>query len=102
MTGDEEYRRVVEELLDSDPGVTETQMMGMPSLKAGGKLFAGFRENALVVKVGKDRSAELIGSGRGEPFDPSGRDRPMRDWVVLSLPADDWSELAGEARRTVG
>jgi TfoX/Sxy family transcriptional regulator of competence genes len=102
MTGEEEYRRVVEELLDIDPDVSQTQMMGMPSLKAGGKLFAGFSENALVVKVGKDRVAELIGSGRGEPFDPSGRDRPMRDWIVLSLPADDWSKLAQEARRAVG
>jgi TfoX/Sxy family transcriptional regulator of competence genes len=102
MTGDEEYRRVVEELLDTDPHINQTQMMGMPSLKAGGKLFAGFSQNALVVKVGRDRAAELIGSGRGEPFDPSGRDRPMRDWVVLSLPADDWSELVQEARRAAG
>jgi TfoX/Sxy family transcriptional regulator of competence genes len=102
MTGEEEYRRVVEELLDTDPDVSQTQMMGMPSLKARGKLFAGFSANALVVKVGKDRVGELVGSGRGEPFDPSGRDRPMRDWVVLSLPADDWSELAEEARRAAG
>ena len=102
MTGDKEYRRVVEELLDTDPDVNQTQMMGMPSLKAGGKLFAGFSQNALVVKVGRDRAAELIGGGRGQPFDPSGRDRPMRDWVVLSLPADDWSELVQEARRAVG
>jgi TfoX/Sxy family transcriptional regulator of competence genes len=102
MTAHEEYRRVVEELLDTDPDVNQTQMMGMPSLKAGGKLFAGFSENVLVVKVGRDRVAELIGSGRGEAFDPSGRDRPMRDWVALSLPADDWSELVQEARRAVG
>jgi TfoX/Sxy family transcriptional regulator of competence genes len=102
MTGDEEYRRVVEELLDSDPDVSETKMMGMPSLKARGKLFAGFSQNSLAVKVGRDRAAELIEGGRGEPFDPSGRDRPMRDWVVLSLPSDDWSELAHEARRAVG
>ena len=102
MTGEEEYRRLVEDLIGTDPSVSQTSMMGMPSLKAGGKLFAGFRDGALVVKVGRERAAELIADGRGEPFDPSGRDRPMRDWAVVPPPGDDWSRLAEEARRALG
>jgi TfoX/Sxy family transcriptional regulator of competence genes len=94
------YRKVVEALL-VDPGVTETQMMGMPSLKVAGKLFGGLNGDALVVKVGKARADELIASGRAEPFDPSARGRPMKDWARLPEPADDWIPLAEEARSFV-
>jgi hypothetical protein len=90
------YRRVVDEL-QADPAVLETKMMGRPSLKAGGKLFAGLRAEALLVKLGRDRVAALIAAGRGEPFDPSGRGRPMKDWMTAGLPGDDWLALAQEA-----
>jgi TfoX/Sxy family transcriptional regulator of competence genes len=94
------YRKVVEALL-VDPGVSETQMMGMPSLKVAGKLFGGLNGDALVVKVGKARADELIASGRAEPFDPSARGRPMKDWARLPEPAGDWIPLAEEARTFV-
>lgn len=97
-----EYRRVIEELLAETSGVSETLMMGMPSLKRGGKLFAGFRDDALVVKVGRERAQALIDAGRAHAFDPSGRDRPMKDWAVLPPPAGDWSKLAREAERAIG
>jgi hypothetical protein len=102
VSADDEYRRMVDELRGEDAGVTEAPMMGMPSPKAGGKLFAGFRDGALVVKVGRERAGALIDGGRAQPFDPSGRDRSMKDWAVLPLPGDDWSELAPEARRATG
>ena len=92
------YRALVEQLLD-DPRVSETQMMGMPALKLGGKLFGGRAGDDLVLRVGRERAAELIGAGRGSAFDPSGRDRPMKDWVVLAEPADDWHALALEAQK---
>jgi hypothetical protein len=93
------YRRVVEGLLAEDPGVIEGQMMGMPVVKASGKMFGGCFEGALVVKIGRERVQELVGSGRARPFDPSGRDRPMKDWAQVPGPDDDWLALALEARR---
>jgi len=36
------YRTVVQALLE-DPAVSETLMMGMPSLKNGSKMFGGLR-----------------------------------------------------------
>ena len=91
------YRAVVEALLAEDPEIVEGQMMGMPALKAGGKMFGGCFEERLVVKVGRERVAELMAAGRAEPFDPSGRDRPMKDWARLKPPGDDWAVLAREA-----
>jgi hypothetical protein len=101
MSEPPQYRAVVEGLL-SDPAVSEAQMMGMPSLKLGTKMFGGLFDGRLVVKIGRERVEQLIAAGRAEPFDPSGRGRPMRDWAVVGAPAADWLELAGEAKAFAG
>ena len=93
----EAYRTVAEELC-ADPAVSEGKMMGMPTLKVGRKLFAGLDGDSLVVKVGAERAAELIGSGRAEPFDPSRQGRVMGGWAKLAEPDDDWLALAEEAK----
>jgi hypothetical protein len=90
------YRSLVERPCES-PEVSETRMMGMPALKRAGKLFGGFWDDALVVKLGRDRVDVLVEGGRGHSFDPSGRGRPMRDWVAVPPPVDDWLSLAREA-----
>jgi TfoX/Sxy family transcriptional regulator of competence genes len=91
------YRQMVDELL-ADREVAEAKMMGMPTLKVGRSMFGGVFEGALVVKVGRERVQELIDSGRADPFDPSGRGRPMKDWAQVHEPADDWLALAEEAK----
>jgi hypothetical protein len=98
MTAEEQpYEAVVAEL-GADPAVQETQMMGMRSLKLGGKLFCGVWDGELVVKLGRERAGELIAAERAAPFDPSGRGRPMKDWALVPEPPDDWLALAEEAR----
>ena len=94
------YREVVDALC-ADPEVIEGKMMGMPSLKAGRSMFGGTFDGHLVVKLGRERVAALIAGGRAEPFDPSGRGRPMKDWAQVPEPADDWLALAAEARALV-
>jgi hypothetical protein len=90
---------VVHELL-GDPSVSEGQMMGMPALKVGSKMFGGLSsDDELVLKIGRERAEELICTGRAAAFDPSGRGRPMKDWAKLPEPADDWLSLAEEAKR---
>jgi hypothetical protein len=74
-----------------EPGVTEGQMFGMPVLKAGGKVFAGEWNGALVVKLPRSRVEELVAAGAGEPFAPMAG-RVMKEWVLVR---DD--ALAGEA-----
>ena len=100
MAEDESYRRVVDGLL-GDPEVSEGKMMGMPALKRGNKMFGGWFDGDLLVKLGRERVDELVAAGRAVPFDPSGRGRPMRDWARIPQPDGDWAELAEEARREV-
>ena len=97
MAVPEAYRAVVHELL-ADPAVSEGQMMGMPALKVGSKMFGGLYEQELLVKVGKERAAELFDSQRARPFDPSGRGRAMGGWALVPEPDGDWLALAEEAK----
>ena len=97
---EEAYRAVVHEL-KADPEVSEALMMGMPSLKRGSKMFGGYRDGELLVKIGRERVDELVAAGRARPFDPSGAGRPMKDWALIAEPADDWLALADEARAFV-
>lgn len=69
---------------------------GSNGLKANGKLFALFTQGALVIKLPKERVAELVASKMGEPFDP-GHGRLMKEWLKLTSPRASWSEFAREA-----
>ncbi len=93
------YDEVAEEL--KLEGATSGAMFGMPTLKTGGKAFAGYTSGAMVFKLrGDDHSAALALPG-AHLFEPmSGR--PMREWVqVPSTAAVRWPELARAALRTV-
>ena len=63
-------------------------MMGMPSLKRGSKMFGGYRDGELLVKVGRERVDELIAAGRARRVRPLGRG-----------PADEGLGARGRARR---
>ncbi len=73
-------------------------MMGMLALKVGSKMFGGEFEGDLVLKLGRDRVAELIAAGRASEFDPSGQGRAMKDWARVPAPFEDWLELAEDAK----
>ncbi len=98
------YGEIVQALL-GDPRVTEANMFGMPALKVGGKAFAGLWEQQLVVKIGMPRAQELLKTKAGKSFDPSGRGRPMKDWIAIKEPAAQakkkWLALAQEAKAFV-
>lgn len=97
MADEEAYRAVVDELR-ADPAVVEGQMMGMPALKRGGKMFGGLFDGELVVKLGRERVDELVAAGRARAFDPSGRGRPMKDWAQLPEEEGGWLAAAEEAK----
>jgi hypothetical protein len=91
------YDAVAAELiasLDAQPGM----MFGMPCLKYHSKAFAGFAEDAMVFKLAGPTHAAALALAGAHVFDPSGRGRPMRAWVVVPRAhTDRWPEFGRAA-----
>lgn len=100
-TARERYDEIAGDLAARNPDVRLGQMMGMPAIKAGGKMIGGFFEGEMVFKLPdagvREKTLALEGA---KLFDPSGKGRPMKEWVqVPTAHADDWPELAAHALR---
>jgi hypothetical protein len=94
------YDDVVDEITATSPAISG-KMFGMPTLKNGTKAFAGFSDNAMVFKLGRQDHAEALALPGARLFDPMGG-RPMKEWVVVpATHASKWLELARAAMRYV-
>lgn len=70
---------------------------GSDALKVNGSIFAMVSNGHLVVKLPRERVAELIANGTGSPFD-AGKGRPMKEWLTVTSDDDQiWLNLAEEA-----
>ena len=95
------YDEICDDLVAQNPEVVLTQMMGMPAVKADGKLVCGFvrSQRAMVFKLSHagEHAAAMALEG-AHLFDPGGNNRPFKKWVVVpEAHASDWSRLAGQA-----
>jgi hypothetical protein len=97
------YDAVASEMMASSTTISG-KMFGMPCLKNNnGKMFAGFYEGAMAFKLGGASHAEALALSGCRLFDPSGRGRPMKEWVeVPAEHASRWLELARKAFNYVG
>jgi len=84
-----------------DRRVSSGKMMASVGLKVDGKIFAMLVRGSLVVKLPRERVAELVDAGRGRQFDPRRDGRLMKEWVVLEGSEPPWVEVAREAYRFV-
>jgi len=95
-----EYNRVVAEITSTSPSITG-KLFGMPCLKNDiGKAFAGYYQGSMVFKLAGADHARAIALPGAHLFDPSGRGRPMKEWVVV--PPDHaalWLRMARQALR---
>ena len=82
-------------------GATAGKLFGMPCLKTeAGKAFAGLFGDALVFKLTAKAHAEALKLTGAMLFDPSGKGRPMKAWVVLpKAHATQWARFADAARQ---
>src|SRR6188768_2833232 len=101
MSGLDAFEELCDDLLARNADLERTKMMGMPSLKRNGKLVAGFigSEDAMVFKLEDPAAhAEALALDGAHLFDPTGRGRPFREWVVVPpTHTARWPGLAGLA-----
>jgi len=78
-----------------------SQMMGMPCVKARGKMVLGFSgsSGAMVFKLtAPEVHAEALALEGAQLFDPSGEGRPFKQWVVVpAAHAERWESFAEHA-----
>lgn len=84
--------------LGASAAVVSTKMFGMPCLKHGGKVFAGFHQGAMTFKLRPPEHAAALALPGAHLFGPSGAGRPMKEWVEVPVEhAARWPALAREA-----
>ena len=74
----------IDGLLASMP-VRRKKMFGTSAwfLESNDQMFAGVWADGVMVRLGQEEVASLIGSGEAEPFDPMGG-RPMKEYVFVN------------------
>jgi hypothetical protein len=98
----ERYDEICDDLAARDPDVELSQMMGMPCVKAGGKMVIGYaRSGEMVFKLPEDSEHEkALGLDGAHLFDPSGKGRPFKQWVQVPYAHESqWPKLADTAVR---
>jgi len=102
----ERYDDLTDFLVFSRDDVALSQMMGMPCVKRGGKMVAGFsgRLGGMVFKLPDEAvRARALALEGAVLFDPSGQGQPFREWVVIPAAHGElWSEFAQHAVTPAG
>lgn len=80
----------------------ESQMFGKPCFKVNGKAFISLFEDEMVFKLTGTSHQEALSLDGSKLFDPSGKQRPMKEWVQVPFDyADKWEGFAKESIRYV-
>ena len=87
---------VAESLLGGD--VIQGKLFGHRCLKVAGKAFLVDFDGDLVFKLGREAMAKwLVDHENLNGFDPSGKGRPMKDWMQASMAHSDHFQIWAEA-----
>jgi hypothetical protein len=77
-----EYEKLVASFGETD-GVSVSQMFGKACLKINGKAFVAQHLEAVVFKLSGPDHARALALPGAALWDPSGKGRPMKEWVAL-------------------
>jgi len=81
----------------------KSQMFGKLCFKINGKAFVCFFQNDMVFKLTDVSHNEALNLDGAQLFDPSGKKRPMKEWVQLPFHHKDlWTKFANDAAQYVG
>ena len=76
----------------------KSQMFGKPCFKINGKAFICLFDNEMVFKLQGDIKAEALKLKGSKQFDPSGRNRPMKEWIQVGFKhSEKWGYFSREA-----
>lgn len=96
------FNEIVDDLAARDPDVQESQMMGRPSIKAGGKLIACLESRGTMAfklpdEAEQEKALALDGA---RVYEPADNGRQMGGWIeVPSAHEESWAALAETALR---
>jgi hypothetical protein len=80
----------------------QSQLFGKPCFKINSKAFISFFENCMVFKLTGEAHKEALALNNSKLFDPSGKKRPMKEWVqVTGQHKEKWYKFAKEAHKYV-
>ena len=80
----------------------QSQMFGKPCFKINKKSFVCFFENEMVFKLTGDTHKDAISLNGSKLFDPSGKNRPMKEWVQVSYDyKNKWLDFAIKAAKYI-
>jgi hypothetical protein len=80
----------------------QSQLFGKPCFKIGGKAFVCFFQNEMVFKLNGETHSEALSLDGSQLFDPSGKKRPMKEWVQVPYDySGKWEEYANFALKYV-
>ena len=104
MTSEEKFAKIIS-ALKRNPKVSvgaAKRGFGSSALCVDGKIFAMLSsKGAFVIKLPKNRVDALVTLGTGARFE-LGRNRVMKEWLVIDSAAADWLSFAREAMKFVG
>jgi hypothetical protein len=81
-----EYEKLVTQFSSSD-SVTAGQMFGKACLKINGKAFVAQHLEAVIFKLSGTDHDQAMALPGAVLWDPSGKGRPMKEWVALPATA---------------
>lgn len=80
----------------------QSQMFGKPCFKVNGKAFISFFQDDMVFKLTGDVHKEALSLDGAQLFDPSGKKRPMKEWVQVPYEYKEyWPKFAKAATKYV-
>jgi hypothetical protein len=83
-------------------GVAAGQMFGKPCLKIAGKAFVAQHRETVVFKLTGSAHALALAEENAILWDPSGKGRPMKEWVALPVASQKkFKKLAAAAMEYV-
>jgi hypothetical protein len=71
--------------LTPNKSVTAGQMFGKACLKVKGKAFISLHDETVVFKLTGEPHQKAMALKGAELWDPSGKGRPMKEWVALPI-----------------